>query len=66
MDSRTRPNAQEGRLCEKISGLWGKPLLQYHRTYSLMTSEEAVGDSEDSAIDVVGVEKWTGTSVAGQ
>ena len=31
-----------------------------------MTSEEAVGDSEDSAIDVVGVEKWTGTSVAGQ
>lgn len=37
--------------------------LQYHQTYALMTSGGAVGDSEDTAIDVVDVEKWMGTNV---
>ncbi len=62
-----RPNAQEGQLCEKINGLRGKLLLQYHQAYSLTTSGEAVDDSEDSAIDVVvDVEKLTGSSVTEQ
>lgn len=44
---------------KKISKLL---LLRYHRAYNLMTSGEAVGDTEDSAINIEDVKKWTETS----